>query len=66
MGAIDGKYDIAISTTCGALDNIVVDNVNTAQNCIQFLKKEKLGIASFIALDKQQHLLSRMRNITNT
>lgn len=66
MGAVDEKFDVAISTTCGALDNIVVDSVNTAQNCIQFLKKEKLGIASFIALDKQQYLLPKMRNSINT
>jgi len=62
LGAIDEKYDVAISTTCGALDNIVVDTVDTAQQCIEFLKKEKLGIASFIALEKQHHLIQYMRN----
>lgn len=66
LGAVDEKFDVAISTTCGALDNIVVDSVNTAQSCIQFLKKEKLGIASFIALDKQQYLIQKMRNSLNT
>uniref|UniRef100_A0A915DL97 Structural maintenance of chromosomes protein n=1 Tax=Ditylenchus dipsaci TaxID=166011 RepID=A0A915DL97_9BILA len=66
LGAIDSKYDVAISTTCGALDNIVVDSVNTAQKCIEFLKRERLGIASFIALDKQQKLITHMRNKPKT
>ncbi|KAJ8956971.1 hypothetical protein NQ318_012135 [Aromia moschata] len=56
LGAIDQKYDVAISTACGPLDNIVVDTVNTAQWCIEFLKKYNLGRGTFIALDKQEHL----------
>ncbi len=52
MGAIDDKYDVAISTACGALDNIVVDTIDTAQKCIEFMKKSNLGIATFIGLDK--------------
>jgi structural maintenance of chromosome 4 len=56
LGAIDQKYDVAISTACGRLDNIVVDTVSTAQWCIEFLKKHGLGRATFIALDKQEHL----------
>ena len=27
LGTIDGKYDVAISTACGALDNIVVAGI---------------------------------------
>lgn len=53
LGAIDDKYDGAISTACGALNNIVVDTVDTAQKCIQHLKQFNLGIATFIALEKQ-------------
>lgn len=53
LGAIHEKYDGAISTACGALDHIVVDTVDTAQKCIQHLKQYNLGVASFIALDKQ-------------
>lgn len=66
MGAIDEKYDLAISTTCSALDNIVVDCVETAQLCIKFLQTENLGIASFIALDKQQHYWNKIRNKPKT
>ncbi|CAH1155594.1 unnamed protein product [Phaedon cochleariae] len=56
LGAIDKKYDVAISTACGPLDNIIVDTVGTAQWCIEFLKRHDLGRATFIALDKQEHL----------
>uniref|UniRef100_A0A8B9IXZ4 Structural maintenance of chromosomes protein n=1 Tax=Amazona collaria TaxID=241587 RepID=A0A8B9IXZ4_9PSIT len=52
LGAINEKYDVAISSSCGALDNIVVDTVDTAQACVNFLKEKKIGFATFIALDK--------------
>ncbi|XP_063224263.1 structural maintenance of chromosomes protein 4-like [Bacillus rossius redtenbacheri] len=54
LGAIDKKYDVAVSTACGALDNIVVDTVSTAEACIRFLKQRDLGRATFIALDRQE------------
>ncbi|EFX71706.1 hypothetical protein DAPPUDRAFT_59845, partial [Daphnia pulex] len=54
LGAIDEKFDGAVSTACGPLDNIVVDTVDTAQKCIAYLKNGNLGRAraSFIALEK--------------
>ncbi|KAK3856062.1 hypothetical protein Pcinc_037572 [Petrolisthes cinctipes] len=54
LGGIDGKYDVAISTACGPLDNIVVDTVETGQKCINFLKKNSIGTATFIALNKME------------
>lgn len=59
MGGIDAKYDVAISTSCGRLDNIVVDTVNTAQMCIEFLKSSDIGRATFIALEKVAHYADR-------
>ncbi|KAF5302895.1 hypothetical protein FQA39_LY02075 [Lamprigera yunnana] len=56
LGAIKQKYDVAISTACGPLDNVVVDTVSTAQWCIEFLKHHDIGRATFIALEKQEHL----------
>lgn len=56
LGGIDLRYDVAISTCCGRLDNVVVDTVDTAQACIEFLKRHNVGRASFIALEKIQHL----------
>ncbi|NXB99510.1 SMC4 protein, partial [Orthonyx spaldingii] len=52
LGAIDDKYDVAISSCCGALDHIVVDTIDTAEACVNFLKAGKIGVATFIALDK--------------
>ncbi|KAF1535888.1 Structural maintenance of chromosomes protein 4, partial [Eudyptula albosignata] len=52
LGAINEKYDVAISSSCGALDNIVVDTIDTAQECVNFLKASGIGVATFIALDK--------------
>ena len=52
LGAIENKYDIAISTACGPLDFIVVDTMDTAQKGVQFLKKNNIGSTTFIALDK--------------
>lgn len=52
LGAIDENYDIAISTACGPLDNIVTDTMTTAQKCVDYLKRNNIGVATFIALDK--------------
>ncbi|XP_023935989.2 structural maintenance of chromosomes protein 4 [Bicyclus anynana] len=65
LGGIDAKYDVAISTCCGALDNIVVDTVDTAQACVEYLKRHDIGRATFVALEKQQHLISRIQNRVN-
>ncbi|CAG9859333.1 unnamed protein product [Phyllotreta striolata] len=56
LGGIDQKYDVAISTACGPLDDIVVDVVQTAEAAIQFLKTHNIGRANFIPLDRQEHL----------
>ncbi|SCU90344.1 LADA_0F03422g1_1 [Lachancea dasiensis] len=52
LGTIDDKYDVAISTACPRLDDIVVDSVECGQQCIEYLRKNKLGYARFILLDK--------------
>ncbi|KAL5289712.1 SMC4 family protein [Megaselia abdita] len=57
LGGIDRKFDVAISTCCARLDNIVVDCINTAQVCIEYLRRNDLGRATFIALDKVSHLM---------
>ncbi|KMY90563.1 structural maintenance of chromosomes protein 4 [Drosophila simulans] len=55
LGGIDAKYDIAISTACGRLDNIVTDNYDTASAAIGALKEYNVGRATFITLDKIEH-----------
>ncbi|KAJ8280337.1 hypothetical protein GJAV_G00053360 [Gymnothorax javanicus] len=54
LGAIDEKYDVAISSSCGSLDNILVDTIDTAQKCVNFLKTQNIGVATFIGLDKMK------------
>ena len=54
LGAIDEKYDVAVSTACGPLDNIVVDSMTTAQRCVELLIKHNVGVATFIGLDKME------------
>ena len=52
LGTIDQKYDVAISTACPQLDNMVVDSVESGQQCIEYLRKNNLGRANFILLDR--------------
>ncbi|XP_057694289.1 structural maintenance of chromosomes protein 4 [Corythoichthys intestinalis] len=63
LGAIDEKYDVAISSSCGALDHIVVDTIDTAQKCVTFLKEQNIGVATFIGLDKMKVWEKNMRPI---
>ncbi|KAF2129927.1 condensin subunit Cut3 [Dothidotthia symphoricarpi CBS 119687] len=52
LGTIDQVYDVAISTACPQLDNMVVDSVESGQQCIEHLRKNNLGRANFILLDR--------------
>ncbi|QKX54402.1 uncharacterized protein TRUGW13939_01488 [Talaromyces rugulosus] len=52
LATIDEKYDVAISTACPALENMVVDTVEVGQQCIDYLRKNNLGRSNFILLDR--------------
>ena len=52
LGAIDERYDCAITTACGCLDHIVVDSVASGEKCLEFLREESIGKGNFICLDK--------------
>ena len=52
LGAIDQKYDIAISTACNQLDFLVVDNTQNARNILNYLRNNNIGTASIIILEK--------------
>jgi chromosome segregation protein len=53
LGTIDPDYSVALEIAGGnRLSHIVVDNEHVATECVQVLKKEKVGRASFIPLDK--------------
>ncbi|KAL3622702.1 Structural maintenance of chromosomes protein 4 [Castilleja foliolosa] len=60
LGAIDAKYDIAISTACPGLDQIVVESTAAAQACIELIRSQNLGVATFMILDKQAHHIPRL------
>ncbi|MBQ8280897.1 MAG: chromosome segregation protein SMC, partial [Lachnospiraceae bacterium] len=48
----EGELETAIETALGGnIQNIITESVETAQECIEFLKKGKLGRATFIPLD---------------
>lgn len=59
LGTIDDKYDVAITTACSALNHLVVDTVAQAQNCVDFLRKNNVGRATFIILERIQGLGTR-------
>ncbi len=52
LGAIDEMYDIAVSTACPQLDNIVVNRYEEAQRGVEYLRAHRIGRSTFIALDK--------------
>ncbi|KAF0991884.1 hypothetical protein HZS_3971 [Henneguya salminicola] len=52
LATIDPKYDCAASSCCGYLDHCLVDTMDTAVKCVEFLRSSSLGVGSFIALDK--------------
>ncbi|KAF8324062.1 RecF/RecN/SMC protein [Clavulina sp. PMI_390] len=52
LGTIPDKYDVAVSTACPALNNLVVDTVDQGQACIEYLRKQNVGRASFFVLEK--------------
>ncbi|KAG0558584.1 hypothetical protein KC19_10G039500 [Ceratodon purpureus] len=66
LGAIDPKYDVAISTACGGLDFIVVETTTAAQACVELLRTKQLGVATFLILDKQGGLIQRMNQEVQT
>lgn len=55
LGTIAKKYDVAVSTACGRLDQIVTETIDDAVKAVNFLKEKKLGTMTFIALDKIAH-----------
>ncbi|XKL63421.1 hypothetical protein PGB90_005785 [Kerria lacca] len=66
LGAIDEKYDIAVSTACSMLDFILVDTSNTIELCLKALKAENVGRATFLALEKMEHYSSKCQATTKT
>ncbi|KAK3135188.1 hypothetical protein QOZ80_5BG0415790 [Eleusine coracana subsp. coracana] len=66
LGAIDAKYDVAISTACGALNWIVVETTNAAQACVDLLRRKKAGCVTCLIMEKQTHLLHKIKEKVQT
>jgi len=62
LGTIPDKYNAAITTACGSLNNLVTDTVQQGQACIEYLRKRNIGRASFIVLEKLDEM-DGMRSI---
>ncbi|KAG6860855.1 hypothetical protein C0995_006719 [Termitomyces sp. Mi166 len=52
LGTIPDKYDIAVSTAAPALHHMIVDRVEQGQACIEYLRSQNVGRASFMILEK--------------
>ena len=53
LGSSNSKYSIALEIAAGQrINSIVVDDDRTASKCIKYLKDNKLGIATFLPLNK--------------
>ena len=60
LGRVDNEYDVAASSASSAWKNYLVDSTATAQRLIGFLRKEKVGRATFLVLEKQKKLFGQM------
>ena len=55
LGEVSSKYSIALEIAAGGrLRSIVVDNDGVAAKCINYLKTSKLGVATFLPLNKMR------------
>lgn len=53
LGNVSSKYSLALEIAAGArIKSIVVKDDKSAANCIDYLKKNRLGTASFLPLNK--------------
>ncbi len=53
LGQVSSKYSLALEIAAGGkIESIVVENDKIAADCIKYLKSNRLGIATFIPLNK--------------
>lgn len=53
LGRVDNKYSLALEVAAGPrLKSLVVEDDKVAERCINILKQEKLGIVTFLPLNK--------------
>ncbi|KAH9027174.1 hypothetical protein EDB85DRAFT_2291656 [Lactarius pseudohatsudake] len=52
LGTIPDEYDVAITTACGSLNDMVADTAQQGQACIEYLREQNVGRAGFIVLEE--------------
>tara|TARA_Y100000034_G_scaffold61196_2_gene74298 strand:+ start:6188 stop:9664 length:3477 start_codon:yes stop_codon:yes gene_type:complete len=53
LGNVSSKHSLALRIAAGHhMNSIVVENDETASQCIKYLKQKKLGVATFLPLNK--------------
>ncbi|KAG6864805.1 hypothetical protein C0991_007028 [Blastosporella zonata] len=52
LGTIPDQYDVAVSTAAPSLHHMIVDRVEQGQACIEYLRSQNIGRASFMVLEK--------------
>lgn len=57
LGKVNNEYSLALEVAAGPrISSIVVENDKVAADCINYLKENKLGIATFLPLNKLRHI----------
>ena len=63
---VDKRYAVAIETALGAaLQNVIVNNEDTAKRCIRYLKETKGGRATFLPLTSIRGEVLRVNGLDN-
>lgn len=63
---VEKKYELALeAAVANKFQNIVVNNEKTIKDAISFLKKNKLGVATFIPAEnvKEKTIISELKNV---
>src|SRR5207245_4372524 len=64
LAHVDAQYETAIVTAAGArMQAIIVDDDTVAAQCIDFLKRRKIGRATFLPLSKMVGGLPRGQEV---
>jgi chromosome segregation protein len=66
LGNVKSKYALALEVAAGGrIKSVVVNSSDTAAKCIKFLKEKRLGIATFLPMDKinSPFIKTEIRNI---
>ena len=62
LGSVDKEYSTALEVAMGGrMKNIVVEDVDVARTCIDYLKSARAGSATFLPLDKMKPAPSSLK-----